>query len=108
MEVGSYVVLSLANPNEKYWGVLLALDGPGVTLRGVNLSSFEDWIVEVAQQRTPTLGATTLFFPLHRVERLTLDEPMGELESMRQSFERRTGQAPETYLDSSSSEGVVN
>lgn len=107
MEVGQFVVLSLANPNEKYWGLLLTLDGPGITLRGVNLSSFEDWVQEVAQQQTPTMGASTIFFPLHRVERLSLDEPMGELESLHQSFERRTGQSAETYLDTTTL-GIVH
>lgn len=107
MEAGNYVVLSLANPSEKYWGLLMSVNTAGVTLRGINLSSFEDWVRELAQQRSPTLGATTIFFPLHRVERLSLDEPMGGLESMLQNFERRTGQIANDFLDGETSDPLM-
>lgn len=108
MEPGDFIVLSLANPNEKYWGVLLSVSAPGIALRGVNLSSYEDWVREIAQQSTPTMGATTVFFPLHRIERMSLDEPMGELESLRQGFERRTGHAAADYLGLVEDSQVVN
>jgi len=98
MQPGAVVVAHLQSPNEKYWGRLLDLSGAGVTLRGIHLGSFEDWLTAIAQQRQPDLGLVTVFFPLHRVERLFLDEQVGEVESYAQQLERRTGQKLDDLL----------
>lgn len=98
MQPGTIVVAHLQSPNEKYWGSLLELTGPGITLRGIHLASFEDWLNAITQQRDPSLGLVTVFFPLHRVERLFVDERIGEVESYSQQFERRTGRALEPYF----------
>ena len=106
MDPGSIVVLHLVNPTEKYWGVLDALSGPGITVRGINLSSFEDWVAAVSHgDEAMTLGLSTIFFPMARVERMFLDEPMGEIESLAQSFERRVGISVADYLGLASAEG---
>ncbi|MBP1619330.1 MAG: hypothetical protein H6Q02_97, partial [Acidobacteria bacterium] len=42
------VLLSCAAPREKFWGVLLALNPSGATLRGLSLDTFEDWLRERA------------------------------------------------------------
>src|SRR5690349_16796492 len=39
---GSIVLATLREPREKIWGALLALDPAGVSLHGIELSSFED------------------------------------------------------------------
>ncbi len=98
MAPGSIVILYLANPSEKYWGILESLTQTGITLRAVNLSSFEDWLRSVINDLEPSLGLATIFFPLSRVERMFLDEQVGQVESMAQSFERRVGQTVEAYL----------
>ncbi|MEM7350884.1 MAG: hypothetical protein AAF657_08770 [Acidobacteriota bacterium] len=98
LQPGSIVILYLANPAEKYWGVLASLTQTGVTLRALNLSSFEDWLRSVINELEPSLGLATIFFPLARVERLFLDEQVGEVESLSQSFERRVGQSVEEVL----------
>ncbi len=98
MEPGSIVILYLVNPSEKYWGVLESLTQPGITLRAINLSSFDDWLSSVATDLWPSLGLVTVFFPLSRVERMFLDEQVGEVESMSQSFERRVGRSVEEFL----------
>ncbi len=95
---GSIVILYLVNPTEKYWGVLQSLTMTGVTLSAINLSSFDDWLSSIASDLQPSLGLTTVFFPLSRVERMFLDEPVGEVESLCQNFERRVGQSVEEYL----------
>lgn len=92
LEPGSVVVLYLLNPSEKYFGELLDIGSAGITLRGINLSSFEDWMGAIARGEPVTIGPSTVFFPLLRVERLFLDEPVGQVESMSQLFERRVGQ----------------
>ncbi len=99
MEPGAFVVLSLVNPTEKYWGILRSLAAPGVTLRGIHLASFEDWMLAVAREEQPSLGPSTVFFPMARVERMFLDESMGEIESLRQRFERQIGQQADTFLE---------
>ena len=109
MNPGSFVVLYLVNPNEKYWGILLSIDPPGITLRGINLSSFDDWIQAISNDsEEPSLGLTTIFFPLHRVERMFLDEPVGQVESLSQSFERRVGATVIEYLGLDDGSGVTN
>ena len=102
IEPGSIIIVYLVNPNEKYWGVLESLTQTGITVRAINLSSFEDWLRSVVSDLKPTLGLATVFFPLFRVERMFLDEEVGEVESLSQSFERRVGRSVEEVLGLSS------
>ncbi|HVS03177.1 MAG TPA: hypothetical protein VMT16_10450 [Thermoanaerobaculia bacterium] len=97
MNPGSIVILHLSQPTEKFWGVLLRLAPEGVTVRGINLPSFDDWARSVARQEA-SLDLTTMFVPLFRVERIFLDEQVGEVESYRQRFERMAGVTVEEYL----------
>ena len=98
MKPGAVVLLHLANPVEKFWGVLLALETVGVVLRGINLNSFDDWLVDLAGDRARDLGLVTMFVPMARVERMFLDERVGEVESYRERVERRTGSELEGWL----------
>ena len=95
---GAIVLVHLVNPTEKFWGVLGELGVAGVTLRGINVSSFDDWMAQAAQGKSQTLGLSTMFVPLFRVERVYLDEPVGAVESYRHRFERRVGVSVEKYL----------
>ncbi len=105
---GSIIILYLAQPSEKYWGILESLTPIGVTLRALNLSSFDDWVRSVLNDTEPTIGLATVFFPLTRVERLFLDEQIGQVESMAQSFERRIGRSVEEYFGLAPSEEPTN
>ncbi len=98
IQPGSLVIVHLINPTEKLWGVIQDLGLPGVMLRGINVSSFDDWMAQAARQGEQTLGLTTMFVPLFRVERIFLDEAVGEVESYRQRFSRRVGVSVEQYL----------
>lgn len=98
MEPGAIVVLHVGSPPEKYWGILHQVVGAGITLRGLNLSSFDDWMRAAAYGEEAGIGLATMFFPLHRVERMFLDEPLGGAESLAQTFERRVGQTVEDFL----------
>lgn len=95
---GAIVIVHLVNPTEKLWGVLLELGVAGVTVRGINLSTFDDWMAQAVRQGEQTLGLTTMFVPLFRVERIFLDESVGEVESYRQRFAKRVGISVERYL----------
>ena len=87
MKVGSLVILHLTQPTEKFWGVLHRLGPEGITVRGINLSSFDDWARTVARGDA-ALDLATMFVPLFRVERMFVDEQVGEVESYGQRFER--------------------
>lgn len=95
---GSIVIVHLVNPTEKFWGLLESLDATGVVLRGISLSSFDDWMLQTRRQGTPSLGLATTFVPMFRVERIFLDEQVGEVESYRQRFERNVGLTVEEFL----------
>lgn len=88
---GSLVVAHLVDPSEKLWGRLEELGPAGVTLRAMNLGSFDDWSAELAREGRSSLGLATMFVPLHRVERIFLDERVGDVESYAERFARRVG-----------------
>ncbi len=95
---GAIVTLHLVNPSEKFWGVIERLEPVGVVFRGLSLEIFELWMNELARGEGASLGLSTAFVPLFRVERIFLDEQVGEVESYRQRFERRTGISAEVAL----------
>jgi hypothetical protein len=92
------VILNLVNPKEKFFGVLRSLSTAGVTMRAMNLDSFEDWIRQVARGEETELDMITMFVPLFRVERVFLDEPAGTIPSYSQRFQQVTGRTIEDYL----------
>ena len=101
---GTIVIVHLVNPTEKLWGLLQDLGLPGVTLRGLNLSSFDDWMAQAVRPGDQTLGLSTMFVPLFRVERIFIDESVGEVESYRERFAKRVGVPVEKYLRSTGEE----
>lgn len=94
----SIVIVHLVNPTEKFWGVLEDLDASGLVMRGLSVTSFDDWMFQVARQEHQTLGLSTMFVPLFRVERIFLDEQIGEVESYRQRFENQVGEPVGRYV----------
>ena len=102
---GALVVIHLANPTEKFWGVLERLEGVGLTFRGISLDSYEEWVTEVARREPSGLGLATMFVPLFRVERVFLDEQVGAVESYRQRFERRVGSPVSNFIALRDSDG---
>lgn len=98
MNLYSPVIVSLQNPKEKIWGVLLSLNTSGVTLRGIDLNSFEDWSRQVAAGEE-MMGLSTVFVPMHRVERVLLDETQGRVSSCADTFTARVGKTVHRYLN---------
>ena len=93
---GAVVITTLSNPREKFWGMVLALAGEGLSLSGAELASFEDLTVMVrdGEPFTPAV----VFFPMHRIERVELDLPDGNLPSLSQRFFAKTGLEPAAAL----------
>ncbi len=95
---GTLVIVHLREPTEKFWGVLERLDTLGAVLRGLNVSSFDDWLGQAARSQSPAIDLATMFVPMFRVERIFLDEQVGEVESYGQRFENRVGVTVEEFL----------
>jgi hypothetical protein len=93
---GALVIVTLCDPREKFWGMILALAPEGLSMSGIELASFEDLAVMVkdGEPFTPAV----VFFPMHRVERVELDLPDGNLPSLSQRFFAKTGLQPSALL----------
>jgi hypothetical protein len=94
----SIVIISLHTPKEKIWGILLDIYPSGVTIRGIDLNSFDHFVSEINQLDAERVGLPTIFFPMNRVERISLDEPSGAIPSMAEIFERKIGRSLSEYL----------
>lgn len=92
------IIVNLVNPREKFFGILTSLSPAGITLRGINLDSFDDWVRQIAREDEPNLDLMTMFVPLFRVERVFLDEPSGAIKSYAQRFEETVGKTIQKYL----------
>jgi hypothetical protein len=95
---GQLVLVHLVAPREKFWGVLLDTAPSGVTVRGIALDVFEVWMHEVAKGKPASAHPSTVFFPLHRVERIFADETAGEVESYAERFIGVVGRNVRDYL----------
>jgi methylmalonyl-CoA/ethylmalonyl-CoA epimerase len=95
---GSTVLAYLSNPKERHWGVLREITSSGVTLEGIDLNSFDDWVSAAAAGGAT--GASVVFFPSHRVERLLLDRSEGDAEALDERFRARVGVPLATWLAS--------
>jgi len=93
-EVGPFashamVLVTLNSPREKFWGAILNLAPAGVSVRGIDLNSIEDFIRQVKAGDLVTPNA--VFFPMHRIERIELDLRNGDIPSLQERFQAKTG-----------------
>jgi hypothetical protein len=95
---GCMVVVTLGNPRDKFWGMILALAPEGLSVSGAELASFEDLILMVKDGEA--FSPAVVFFPMHRIERIELDSPDGSLPSLSQRFSAKTGCNPAAVLNS--------
>ncbi|MGH9744950.1 MAG: hypothetical protein ACRD59_02420 [Candidatus Acidiferrales bacterium] len=98
MQPQSIVVISLHSPKEKLWGELVDISNAGVTLRGIDLSSFDDFVSQVLHPDGDRMGLPTLFFPMVRIERIALDEARGSIPSLAEVFAKKVGRTLPDYL----------
>jgi hypothetical protein len=89
---GTMAIVTLGNPREKLWGAILALTPEGLSLCGIELASFEDSIALLKEGEPFAPGV--VFFPMHRLERIELDLPSGNLPSLSERFASKTGTHP--------------
>jgi hypothetical protein len=94
----SMVIVTLGNPRDKFWGMILALAPEGLSMSGIDLASFDDFVVMVKDGES--FSPAVVFFPMHRIERIELDLPDGSLPSLSQRFSTKTGLDPAALLGS--------
>jgi hypothetical protein len=93
---GAIVIVTLNSPREKFWGAILDLSSEGLSIRGVDLISFDDLVSTIKAGDAFTSGV--VFFPMHRIERMELDLPESSILSLSQRFAQQTGQDPAALL----------
>ncbi len=93
---GAVVLLSLSEPREKFWGVLLQLSATGIGIRGIELSSFDETL-RMLRHDEP-VSPTDVFFPMHRVERIEIDAPSCGVPSLRERFESALSTEVRSFL----------
>jgi hypothetical protein len=74
------------------------ISNAGVTMRGIDLGSFDDFVIQILHPEGDRIGLPTLFFPMVRIERVALDEPHGSILSMAEVFEKKVGRSLLDYL----------
>ena len=85
---GAVVLVTLNHPREKFWGAIMAVTPAGISIRGIDLNSFDDFSRQVTAGEP--VAPHTVFFPMHRVERMEMDVRNGEIPSMVERFESKT------------------
>lgn len=85
------VVAFLRDPREKVFGLLLAIDPAGVSLRCIDLQVIDDFLRQEARGAERLIGPMTAFYPMHRLERLERDESVGPMTGYAERFTREVG-----------------
>lgn len=74
-------------------------------MSGIELASFEDFVVIVKDGES--FSPAVVFFPMHRIERIEVDLPDGNLPSLSQRFLAKTGLEPATAFGSPGADGKI-
>jgi hypothetical protein len=98
VDAGALVLLHLVDPKEKYWGLLVAMSPAGVTLRGIDVALFDDWARQSRAGGEEELGISTLFVPMHRVEKIFEDIRVGSVASYAERFLDIVGRDVRNFL----------
>ncbi len=89
---GECVILTLGDPREQVFGMLLEIGAAGIVVRGLSVSSVDDWLRELdggPEAIAGGVGLSTTFYPMHRVERMSLDEPSYGAPPIHERFRQR-------------------
>ncbi len=98
METNSIVILTLSSPRERIWGQLIALTPAGITVRGMELSAFDEVLRQISTGESGAGTLSTVFYPMHRVEKMALDETIGEIPSLAERFQQKVGLTLHEFL----------
>src|SRR5262245_47474313 len=98
MKVGDYVLIQLVNPREKFWGILRDRAGSGITLRGLSHAGFDGWLHQIAPRTSVIVLLATVYFALHRLEGIFLDETAEDFVSFAARFQQTVAKGARYYL----------
>jgi hypothetical protein len=90
-QAGALVLITLNTPREKFWGALLEISPAGLSVRGIDLNSLDDFARQL--RGGDPVAPAAVFFPMHRVERMELDVRSGEIPSLSERFEAKAGRS---------------
>ncbi len=91
MQKGNIVVINLQNPREKILGILLDINTAGITVRGIDVHSFNDWTNSFLKKGNEiSITPSTIFLPMHRVLSCYIDEDSGSVPSFSTQFKNKT------------------
>jgi len=93
---GAIVLITLNSPREKFWGAVLEINPAGVSVRGIDLISFDE-ITSMLRSDDHVMPAT-VFFPLNRLERMELDVTNGPIPSLAERFQSKSGRSASHFL----------
>jgi hypothetical protein len=96
-QTGSIVLVTLNSPREKFWGAVLDITPAGISIRGLDLNSFDE-VTSMLRTNEPVQPAT-VFFPLNRVERMELEQANGPIPSLLDRFQSKSGRPAAEFLD---------
>lgn len=88
---GAIVIVYLHDPREKIWGLLIDLNPAGVSIMGLGLDSFEDWLRGLTSGEEQRIQPSVSFYPLVRVEKILVDEGADGVPSLDAQCVSRTG-----------------
>lgn len=92
IEPGESVIIVLHSPREKYLGIVDEINPSGIFARTIDLGYFDDWCRSIIDGE-PYLPMDSVFLPLWRIERVTLDRSSEIAPSMTAQFESRIGKS---------------
>ena len=90
MDPGQCVIVHLVEPTERLWGRLIRLNEAGVVLRGIDVRQIEAFKYRQGRE-DGSATLQTVFFPMRRIAKIDLDEPVGQLPSIIESVKDTTG-----------------
>src|SRR5205809_6622862 len=82
MKLNSIVIVNLQSPRERFFGRLSDMATHGITVQGIDLNAFEDWMDHITNREESGVQPNTVFFPIHRVERVIMDQGIGATRSL--------------------------
>ena len=90
MDTGDFVNLYTIDPIEKIWGRLIRISDAGVVVRGFDVKLIESFRYQFHKQE-PEVYPQTTFWPMRRVQKVDLDEAIGDIPSVIASLKESTG-----------------
>ena len=100
MKLKSIVIVNLQSPHERFFGRLLDIATHGITVRGIDLNAFGDWMDHISHREESGVQPTTVFYPIHRIEKIIVVEGIGASPSLSDTFLTKIGSSVFEYLES--------